>query len=129
MESTSNKMVHFSKGIQKIRFRKGNKYLARRVIVLGFMIAFLFTIFSFAIDIPEKININSDKQVQTILKDYEPIEVFIESGATAWEIQSALIPDEDVREVLFNAQMFNSGKSMGELETGTVVTFLKKRIK
>lgn len=68
-----------------------------------------------------------EKGFQRSLQKYEQVEVIIDDGDTAWEIQKELTPNEDVRIPLYLAEKLNPGVKMGELHPGQKIIMLKSK--
>lgn len=69
--------------------------------------------------------LGTESTIGEILEQYETVEVFIESGDTAWNIQSNLTPNKDVREMLHYVKILNN-KEVGYIMPGEVIIFLKE---
>lgn len=67
-----------------------------------------------------------DVDMSDVLENYDQIEVTICSGDRAWNIQSELTPDEDIREMLYYASILND-KKMGSIMPGETLIFLTER--
>lgn len=65
------------------------------------------------------------KTKTSFMDNYEEIVVTIKHGDRAWNIQSELTPNEDVRELLYYVSLVNE-KSVGNLIPGEQITFLKE---
>lgn len=61
-----------------------------------------------------------------IPKDYEPIEIFIEEGDVAWDIQRKLTPNENIEKMLYYAEIEN-GKKMSTIEDGETLVFFRTK--
>jgi len=61
-----------------------------------------------------------------IPSNYEPIEIFIEEGDVAWNIQKQLTPDENVQEMLYYAEIEN-GKKMSTIQDGETLVFFRAK--
>lgn len=57
--------------------------------------------------------------------EYEEVQVQVEYGDTAWEIQEALIPNEDVRRALYYASKANGKPNMSNIFAGETLIFYK----
>ena len=99
----------------------------RRIISLTILAIIAIPIISFAnAKIDDGIDrINKSKE-DSYLARHEKVQVVIENGDTAWNIQSKLAPGEDVRYNLFLDEQI-SGIDVGAIKPGEVVTFLKKK--
>ena len=69
----------------------------------------------------------SEKGIQKSLQKYEQVEVVVNDGDTAWEIQKRLTPNEDVRIPLYLAEKLNPGVKMGKLYPGQKIIMLKSK--
>lgn len=70
-------------------------------------------------------NTLTEKELDFI-SSFEKVEVVISEGDTSWEIQSALIPNTDVREFLYYAGKINN-KKMGDIKPGEILVFFKEK--
>lgn len=68
-----------------------------------------------------------EKSFQRSLKKYEQVEIIVDEGDTAWEIQKRLTPNDDVRIPLYLAEKLNPGVKMGELHPGQKIIMLKSK--
>lgn len=68
-----------------------------------------------------------EKGIQKSLQKYEQVEVVVNDGDTAWEIQKRLTPNEDVRIPLYLAEKLNPGVKMGKLYPGQKIIMLKSK--
>lgn len=64
------------------------------------------------------------KAKSAFLDDYDRISITIKSDDRAWNIQSELTPDIDVRNVLYHVNLIND-KSIGNIKPGEQIIFLK----
>lgn len=64
-------------------------------------------------------NADDQKKIESMQK----IEVQVEYGDTAWNLQSALIEGEDVRYILYLAEKLN-GKDLSNLQIGDTIILL-----
>lgn len=64
-----------------------------------------------------------DKEKLSVPDKYEEIVITIMKGDRAWNIQSRLTPNEDVREVLYYVELIN-GKSVSNIQPGEEIVFL-----
>lgn len=67
----------------------------------------------------------SDKEMEFI-NTYDQVEVKIVAGDTSWDIQKRLVPNTDVRKLLYYCGKINN-KCMGEIKTGETLIFLKEK--
>lgn len=58
-----------------------------------------------------------------IPEEYKIVKVEIANGATAWDIQSTLVPNEEINEVLELVEQIN-GRDMSKINTGETLLFL-----
>lgn len=68
-------------------------------------------------------NVGGELSMSDILENYEQVEVTICPGDRAWNIQSELTPNEDIREMLHYASILNN-KKMGNIMPGETLIFL-----
>lgn len=99
----------------KVKFRLTRKQRQLRFAVI--MLVFTTVIFR---NLP-----NLSKTKTSFMDNYEEIVVTIKHGDRAWNIQSELTPNEDVRELLYYVSLVNE-KSVGNLIPGEQITFLKE---
>jgi len=59
---------------------------------------------------------------ESIPENLSKVEILIEEGDTAWNIQSELTPNSDIREMLYYGKIEN-GKSLANIQEGEVITF------
>ena len=71
---------------------------------------------------PEEVSV-PDKEEVSVPDKYEEIVITIMKGDRAWNIQSRLTPNEDVREVLYYVELIN-GKSVSNIQPGEEIVFL-----
>lgn len=98
----------------KIRLSRKQRQLRFAII----MLVFTTVIFRNLPDLPKKAKIN-------FMDNYEEIVVTIKHGDRAWNIQSELTPNEDVRELLYYVTTLNE-RPVGNLIPGEQITFLKE---
>lgn len=99
----------------------------RRLIALSFLMIGMFTMFSFASDLFDE-EVREERKVSAIEKEiakYEKVDVFVQEGDTAWNIQEKLTPGKDMRDMLYLVEYINKRESMGKVKAGEVITFLK----
>jgi len=70
----------------------------------------------------EEVNV-SYKEELSVPDKYEEIVITIMEGDRAWNIQSRLTPNEDVREALYYVEIIN-GKSVSNIQPGEEIVFL-----
>lgn len=71
---------------------------------------------------PEEVSV-SYKEELSVPDKYEEIVITIMKGDRAWNIQSRLTPNEDVRDVLYYVELIN-GKSVSNIQPGEEIVFL-----
>ena len=71
---------------------------------------------------PEEVSVPYKEEL-SIPDKYEEIVITIMKGDRAWNIQSRLTPNEDVREVLYYVELIN-GKSVSNIQPGEEIVFL-----
>ncbi|ADO59457.1 hypothetical protein [Paenibacillus polymyxa] len=78
--------------------------------------------------VPKWINTQLQYSISQDIQNYQQVKVIIQSGDTAWKIQSKLTPNErDIRHPLYLAQSLNPGVQMGDLKAGQIIIFLKEK--
>lgn len=71
---------------------------------------------------PEEVSVPYKEEV-SVPDKYEEVVIIIMEGDRAWNIQSRLTPNEDVREVLYYVELIN-GKSVSNIQPGEEIVFL-----
>lgn len=67
-----------------------------------------------------------EANLQSKLNSFEYVDVYVEKGQTAYELQEELTPNKDVRELLFYASYKNEGRSLGDIQAGEIITLIKE---
>lgn len=71
-------------------------------------------------------NLPIKKNNDNFLDNFDEVVVVIKPGDRAWNIQSSLTPNKDVRELLYYVST-NNDKNIGELIPGEEITFYKNK--
>lgn len=120
------------KGKRRVLYNKKrrilwNKLMVSFIIALGFIYGTVTFISQAIQTYPEW---RKDQHDKWINKKYEKIEIIIQQGDTAWEIQQELTPHErDLRIPLDLAKKLKENKNVdwGNLKPGQTVVFLKEK--
>lgn len=103
----------------------------RKLIVASFVCIALFTTVSFAHGLVDsgknKFTNYVNEGTQHSINSFEHVEVTIGIGETAWDIQSELTPDRDIRDMLFLVEELNDKRSLQNVKAGETITFLKDK--
>ncbi|MFF2531479.1 hypothetical protein ACFVS2_21465 [Brevibacillus sp. NPDC058079] len=104
----------------------------RVALALGVAILLIYGAISLVLDVFDSISSWAQAQevqlTQKAISEYDQVKVVIESGDTAWMIQSKLTPNErDLRHPLYLAKSLNPGVQMGDLRAGQVLIMLKEK--
>lgn len=103
----------------------------RRLVAVSLLLMAMFTTVSFANNIyesgKEKFTTHVTEETAKEIKKYEQVEVTINRGETAWDIQSKLTPDKDVRDMLFLVEKINNRFTMENIRSGETIIFLTEK--
>lgn len=113
--------------IQKKRRIRWNRLLIALAVVSIFLygaISLVIHALGFGINMIESYQ---EKAYVKSIAQYEQVSVVVGEGNTAWNLQKELAPNSDIREMLYLTSTLNPGVSMGNLQSGDVITMLKEK--
>lgn len=109
--------------VNKRKLRRTMKK-ARAILILVGLVLLVSQIFmSIGNSISNHIAVTQSPEEVSVPDKYEEVVITIMEGDRAWNIQSRLTPNEDVREVLYYVELIN-GKSVSNIQPGEEIVFL-----
>lgn len=109
--------------VNKAKVRRTMKK-ARAILILVGLVLLVSQIFmSIGNSISNHIAVTQSPEEVSVPDKYEEVVITIMEGDRAWNIQSRLTPNEDVREALYYVELIN-GKSVGNIQPGEEIVFL-----
>lgn len=104
---------------------------ARRLVALSLLLMAMYTTIACASNVYESqkqaMSLEMSKETAKKIKQYKQVEVTIEYGDTAWEIQSKLTPKRDIPEMLFLVEKLNKRFTTENIKSGETIIFLAEK--
>lgn len=108
----------------KAKVRRTMKRARAILILIGLILLVSQVFISIGNSISNHIAATQSPEEVSVPDKYEEIVITIMEGDRAWNIQSRLTPNEDVREALYYVELIN-GKSVGNIQPGEEIVFLR----
>ena len=74
----------------------------------------------------KSINNYQQAHLKEKLNSFNYVKVYVKKGDTAYELQSKLAPNKDVRELLYYASYMNDGVNFSNIQAGEFITLIKE---
>lgn len=109
--------------VNKAKVRRTMKKARAILILIGLILLVSQVFISIGNSISNHIAVTQSPEEVNVPDKYEEVVITIMEGDRAWNIQSRLTPNEDVREALYYVELIN-GKSVGNIQPGEEIIFL-----